>query len=74
MVLCFTRALDAPLLPAISDLSIEQPNDTKRTIVKQAQLLNDCAINPEAMIHFYTSNLKSNSTFHNYWFIKNSYA
>jgi hypothetical protein len=57
-LLYYARAIDSTLLPALSDLSTEQANGTRKTLFKFNQLLDYCHTNPEATVHFLASGMQ----------------
>jgi hypothetical protein len=46
------------LLPALSDLSTEQANGTRKTLFKLDQLLDYCHTDPEATVRFFKSDMQ----------------
>ena len=56
-LLFYARAIDSTMLTAIGDLATEQSQATKATMEKLAQLLNYCAVHPNATVRFTASDM-----------------
>jgi hypothetical protein len=57
MLLFYARAVDSTLLPAIGTLASQQAHGTKATLEALTQLLNYCAMHPDAKVHFIASDM-----------------
>ena len=55
--LFYTQAVDATMLKALNELSVQQAKPTANTARKITQFLNYCATHPEARVQYHASNM-----------------
>jgi hypothetical protein len=56
-LLFYAHALDSTMLPAIGTLASQQAHGTKAMLEALMQLLNYCAMHPDAKVHFIASDM-----------------
>ena len=56
-LLYYARAVDCTMIPAIGSIATQQANATKATMKAITRLLNYCATHPDAVAHYYASDM-----------------
>ena len=56
-LLFYAHAVDSTMLTAIGTLASQQANGTKATLEALTQLLNYCAMHPDAIVHYHASDM-----------------
>jgi len=57
VLLYYAQAVDSTMLAALGTLATQQAKGTHMTMATLTQLLNYCTTNPNATVHFHTSNM-----------------
>jgi hypothetical protein len=56
-LLYYAHAVDCTMIPAIGTIATQQANATTATMKAITKLLNYCATNPDAVVHYYSSDM-----------------